>query len=73
MFFPPLFPHMSRPRRDPPVKREVVVKEEEVDEEESDDGGESEGAAVVDDDPVGVYEAEYVMPSKRPVRGRWCQ
>ena len=63
---------MSRPRRDPPVKREVVVKEEEV-EAESDDGGESEGAEVEGDDPVGVYETEHVMPSKRPVSGRWCK
>ncbi len=65
---------MSRPRRDPPVKREVVVKEEEVDEEESDGGGESEGAGVGGDDPVGVYEVErHVKPSSRPVSGCWCE
>ena len=61
---------MSRPRRDPAVKREVVVKEEV--EDEIDDGGESGNEAEVGgDDPVGVYETGYVRPSHRPVSGRW--
>ncbi len=64
---------MSRPRHDPPVKREVTVKEEEVDEDESDDSGESDGVEAGGDDLVGVYEMEHVPPSKRPVSGRWCK
>ena len=60
---------MSRPHREPRVKREVEVKKEEVQKESDDDDGKSEEAAVAGDDPVRVYETDYVRPSHRPVSG----